>query len=255
MLPIVVVVLVIVLVLFTFPGLVLGITAGDPSTPAPLSLRPFSGLECRRIADRVRALQHGKNVFAWEYRNPVMWTLGTASYLDAAGSEQAYDLKASRSNASLIMHFDWVYERLLGTLRNLWEPRKVDYLKSLPGFHIFRCDSELMRWPLASVHQDHQEQLLAWDGRAEETLSFTVPIEVPKSGAGLWMWEDQESAHPVQLAGKKKTFIPYEPGRMVLHHGKNFHLIAPMAEIESNAFRITLQGHAVRIKDHWWVYW
>ena len=243
-------------VLFTFPGLALGVGAGDPNAPAPLTLQPFSEQECQKIADRVRFLRVpcSENLFTWQKRNPIMWTLGTASYLDAVKSEQFYDQKASRTNALLIEHFDWVYQRLLQMLRDHWAPRQVDYLKSLPGFHIFRCDSVLMCWPLASVHLDQQEQLLSWDGIPDETISFTVPIELPISGGGLWMWDDDVS-HPIQLLGKKKTFLPYEPGRMVLHTGKQFHLIAPVAKTAPNTFRISLQGHAVRIKDHWWVYW
>ena len=255
MLFLVLILAVILLILVTFPGLALGVTAGDPGALTPLTLQPFSEQECQEIADRVRFLRVPcSERFAWEKRNPIMWTLGTASYLDATNSEQIYDQKASRTNALLIDHFNWVYQRLLQTLRDHWAPRQVDYLKSLPGFHIFRCDSALMCWPLASVHQDQQEQLLSWDDVPDETMSFTVPIELPVSGGGLWMWDDDVS-HPIQLLGKKKTFIPYEPGRMVLHNGKRFHQIAPAAKTEPNALRITLQGHAVRIGDRWWVYW
>ena len=256
------VVVVLAYVAIYFPGILLGIRAGHGAPPPD---RPFTVSECAEIAERVHALQYGdeKGVFGWERRNPLMWTSGTASYLDSAnGSEKHYNEKGAQTNAFLIEHFDFMYQRLLETLRKRWAPLPVDYCKSLPGFHIFRADSELMTWPLASVHVDQQEKSVTWENPVLETVSFTVAIEVPKAGSGLWIWETREKDiwHQLQLLGKERVYLRYEPGTMAIHDGKRFHMIAPIAYAEKGALRITLQGHAVRCRDpsdeeRWWVYW
>ena len=96
----------------------------------------------------------------------------------------------------------------------------------------------------------------------QATLSFTLPIEQPSGGACLAVWParygdavrlglaacDYAARHPWQR-------VVYERGRIVIHDGRILHAIGPPADPASHGYRITLQGHGVRMPTGWILYW
>jgi hypothetical protein len=95
----------------------------------------------------------------------------------------------------------------------------------------------------------------------QATLSFTLPIEQPRGGACLAVWPvryvdaarfgfaacDYAARNPWQR-------VAYEPGRIVIHDGHILHAIGPAAP-GRQGYRITLQGHGVRLSAGWMLYW
>lgn len=66
--------------------------------------------------------------------------------------------------------------------------------QALPGFHIFRAHQQFLN-PVASMHIDLQHKTLQWQEELQvdpetNTLSFTLALALPKSGAGLNTWPD-----------------------------------------------------------------
>jgi hypothetical protein len=96
----------------------------------------------------------------------------------------------------------------------------------------------------------------------KNTLSFTLCLELPESGGGLYTFDS--SSNPILTtfiprscihSFAKKEKILYKVGYMVTHNGQTYHMIAPSQK--SNKKRITLQGHGVydKNKDTWYLYW
>ena len=222
--------------------------------------------DCARVRAVVYELRH-----LWIPRNRQFpfFTLAAASYLDAAapGSCDAYCRKAAASNALLREQLGWLYDSVLEALsHHLGAPATHCEPYALPGFHIFLAH-EFFRTSVASVHCDLQYQLLEWGPPEavdfERPLSFTLSISLPRSGAGLNIWDlTQGEIAPLSswqrqalIDTRRKTHVPYETGGMILHSGHSVHQIAPMAKAEPGEERITLQGHAIQRSGVWQVYW
>lgn len=175
------------------------------------------------------------------------YTLGAASYLDARWGEAAYITKAQEQNITLVTRLRHFYQLLLSQLGIiLQEPCFYDDdAKALPGFHIFKSHPDFTKDDVASIHSDKQYQLLKWTGLIEDTFSFTLPIELPASGGGLNYWSNKEGPF----------FWPYKVGTLVYFFGDMVHQIAPFKEFEQDQWRITMQGHGVRINKRWHIYW
>ena len=94
------------------------------------------------------------------------------------------------------------------------------------------------------------------------TLSFTLPIEQPSGGASMAIWHiryneavqldlsvsEYASKHPSQT-------VTYARGRIVVHDGFVLHAIGKASIDAPKGFRITLQGHGVRLPQGWMLYW
>lgn len=226
--------------------------------------------ECRRAADTVHALRTH-----WEQRHAEapFYTLGAASYLDAtdpATRKERYYEKARRLNPVLQKNFEWLYGKLAKTLeKHLGGACDYEARAGRPGFHIF-MPVPLFRQSIASIHVDLQYQLIDWRAHPrpdfENPISFTASMVLPRGGGGLHTWDIQyEKVRGLpmdEIARKVNCTAPmmhrYIPGGMVIHSGHTVHQIAPMPEIEPGNpldARITLQGHAIRSDDTWWLYW
>ena len=73
-----------------------------------------------------------------------------------------------------------------------------------PGFHVFghkpgklsdpACGERFSK-PLASLHVDiqYRDHMTIWEQfdqvDLEDTLSFTLPVELPRTGGGLFVWD------------------------------------------------------------------
>lgn len=217
--------------------------------------------ECFKITQKVYSLRA-----SWENRNVAMSTLGTASYLDG-WNKQEYTDKAMKSNLMMRQHFQSLLDKVLAYFRGK-TTSQVIYRENaaLPGFHVFDCN-KIFSMPVASVHRDLQWQRLTYkdneDIDTEHTLSFTLAIELPKGGGGLYTFDQQVPPivtlfvpRGIVSSFAPKSKIEYKEGFMVTHNGQTDHMIAP-CEMSINKKRITLQGHGVYEKnsDTWFLYW
>lgn len=222
--------------------------------------------ECKEIRSIVYDLK-----ILWVYRGPEIpfYTLATASYLDAAFNNNfAYYCEMSQFyNPLLMKHLEWLYARVQQELeKHLDAPVVMHERYARPGFHIF-LDHDLLRQPVASIHCDLQHLLLDWGPvdqvDLEKPLSFTLSISLPKSGAGLNVWD----IHQNELLGltptQKQTLlhsrncqrISYQAGGMLIHSGLSVHQIASIKDAIAGDERITLQGHAIFARGAWQIYW
>ena len=186
------------------------------------------------IATRVYQLSNH-----WERINPVMSVLGTASYIHGRSGNYNY----LSTNKLLQSHFPDLLQSVLHFFKQHCD-HPVAYKYALPGFHVFDCDG-MFQFPVSSVHKDLQYQWLPDNAHLDthKTMSFTVCIQLPTSGGGLWLFENS-----------KKIEIQYSPGYIVCHNGHATHMIAPSS---GNTHRITLQGHSIFDKNTstWYIYW
>jgi hypothetical protein len=187
----------------------------------------------------------------WKTKNILMYTLGTASYLEGDSSITHYKEEYKKTNKMLYKHYKHLYDKVLEYFQHRAPNSKVKYRFAYPGFHIFKCN-KLFSLPVASIHKDFQYLNLPLqkgeDIDYDKTLSFTLCLELPSTGGGLYKFENN-----------KKTKIVYKPGYIVCHNGKTTHMIAPSPTPNDNKthYRITLQGHGLydKKKNTWWLYW
>ncbi len=237
------------------------LTSGHP-LPFTLGSRDFLGAaECAETLRRVNRLQD-----YWIKRNDFsFFSLGAASYIDAAESRDTYLAAAAQTNPILSEVFDDLYgalRRFLGCV--LDEPVAYDVGLALPGFHIFYFDGSEVDDDLVAgrAHFDLQFGCVFPELRPEATLSFTLPLGLPSGGAGLAVWPIRyEEALRCGLSVRDLAVqsrcerVPYATGRIVLHDGFLLHAIGASSDSAPDGQRITLQGHGVRRQGRWTIYW
>jgi hypothetical protein len=216
----------------------------------------------REISERVKSHKS-----KWLRRNAAMSTLGTASYLDG-GDKSEYEKLAQKSNPFMKEMYGDLLDDVLEYFQRRCPGSEVKYREeaALPGFHIFDCN-RLFSMPVASVHKDMQWNRLRYK-KTEEidskyTMSFTLAIELPKGGGGLYTFEGADLGVFNWIVPRSlihgmatKTKIEYKVGYIVVHNGQTYHMIAPCRQSEDSV-RMTLQGHGVydKKKNTWWLYW
>jgi hypothetical protein len=217
--------------------------------------------ECKRVEAEVHALRK-----LWQVRCPgsyKFYTLGAASYLDFSD----YYAKAAAFNPELDKSFAWLYDYLRAALSDclkrhiVFEPRAAR-----PGFHIFPPNGDL-QIPEGNRHFDMQYLRIDWTERQDldfsDPISYTLAIRLPRSGGGLNIW----SVTKKEFDGMDKTtrdavldrtlqYVPYSIGHLVCHSGLLLHTTAPcIGQLQRDDVRLTLQGHALRCKDTYILYW
>lgn len=221
--------------------------------PAPEDLSEFcmhqilSDKQAAVFAKKVKNDQ--KN---WKSKNMLMSILGTASYLEGTRGYNYYQSQYKKTNVHLNKNYSELYDIVLDYFQKRTPNSRVAYRFAKPGFHIFKCN-KIFSYPVASIHKDRQYRHLKFDKKEDidydKTVSFTLCLELPPTGGGLFVFENDN----------KKTKINYKPGYIVCHNGKTTHMIAPSPKPKDNKdyYRITLQGHAVYDKNAntWWLYW
>jgi hypothetical protein len=208
---------------------------------------------------------------AWRTLSDVtqMHTLGYASYIDATtdATRPYYYEGCLSTNVILRQRLNWLYGRLMDRLKSaLGAPVRFRTRCAVPGFHIFLGGADVTEYP-ASIHVDRQYRNLLWkDAESADfgrTISFTLSIALPRSGAGLRVWT-QELTQDVKV-DKRDEFLaaytklpfelhPYTEGNLVVHSGNLVHQIATGPRTEGSN-RITLQGHGVFCDGIWQIYW
>ncbi len=226
-------------------------------------LETLTGRECAEARGVLMELRQ-----QWILRNvwAPFYTLGAASYIDAAADYSKYAGFAAQFNPVLHQHFGWLHQRVCEVLsRELGEPVKLAEGLAHPGFHIY-LSSKLFEKPIASIHCDSQYLLHEWkDPEADFTrpISFTLPIALPVHGGGLNVWNlayhelsaAGENANAALLNSRQRTYHPYRAGFMAMHSGHVMHQAAPGRDVQPDDERITLQGHGIFSRGAWRLYW
>lgn len=194
-------------------------------------------------------------------------------------------------NAILDQNLGWLYDLLAACLEQSEGPIEYGaYLpegadpalfegpRSYPGFHIFQAQGRKESCFLGTVHWDYRahEQMTLWKPplprrlTPTRSLSFTLPISLPRQGSGLMVWpkatgHDLENLMKSGLdhvkAGKFLSCLreghlePYTLGTLYLHSGQLIHCAAGVENPEPDDERITLQGHALWRDGVWRVFW
>jgi hypothetical protein len=217
------------------------------------------------VADVLALREH------WTSRSPSeFYTLGAASYLD---EHDAYAERATALNPLLGHHFGWLYELLLSELaRVLAAPTYFADGKAKPGFHVWGVPGIPTGPEDASLHFDMQYLRQSWPTGAvldvEHSLSFTLPVRLPRLGGGLAVWNTTQERvdafyRRTQFPGTlheiatllEERHEPYHCGELVLHSGHVLHRIAAIPAVEPDDLRITLQGHGLHYGGAWHLYW
>ena len=230
------------------------------------------------------------------------FTIGACTYQDGVQSIEKYHAHREMINPVLLHHFKWLYDIVIDKFSELIGPIQVVNELGYPGFHIFGhkpgqishpiC-TEAFQKPSASLHFDHQyeEHTDYWDKfddvDLKETVSFTLPVELPKNGGGLWIWGTQDVNDLDENAMFKKYMdlfdprydrafwqnktspalseydpiyddkpivLPYEVGKAHYHIGPVWHQIMPGYKLSDVDRRISLQGHGVKCDGIWRFY-
>jgi hypothetical protein len=228
--------------------------------------------------DVVRKVQNLRQYWTPRHEELPFYTLGQASYIDAVRDREKYYRRAQVYNEILQKNFGGLYEKLLTSLTTALNAPVAHYENAaLPGFHIFLAH-KAFESPMASIHMDLQYRALDWPLNepidSYPLISFTLAIELPKTGGGLNLWDiyhqeieqlsrnsnrefDKLSETEVLalLSQYEKSFCQYRVGTMVVHSGHQLHQIAPTQKMIACDKRVTLQGHALLFDAAWHLYW
>jgi hypothetical protein len=193
--------------------------------------------------------------------------LGVASYVDATPSGRAYADQVEALRPVLMSTFAALYQRLAEVLTSyLQAPVAYEERLAPPGFHIFLSDPRFETLA-APVHADLQfeRHLEMFEGvvDTEHPLSFTVPIALPRSGAGMNYLDahvsDYRTQSRAELDAVAMSVAPhhhrYTIGHLAVHSGLFLHQIAPSRHLVPEDERITLQGHGLKSDGVWRLYW
>ncbi len=159
----------------------------------------------QKVVDSVDELEK-----IWVRREPDpidFFTIGACTYQEGVIDIKRYHQHREVVNPILIAHFSWLYDVVIEKLSKILGSIEVVDELGYPGFHIFGhkpgCVShpaciEVFQSPSASLHFDHQyeEHDNYWEQfdkvDLENAFSFTLPVELPKYGGGLWLWNWRE---------------------------------------------------------------
>ena len=211
----------------------------------------------------------------WTARDRVrpFHTLGTASYLDVRRLDTSdYYHRSAVTNLLLLDHFSDLFAKVCRAVDESTGTRcELTKRQAVPGFHIFGAHPDYLK-PVGSIHADLQHQPLTWDFDTDEqqceafgqVLSLTLPLELPRDGGGLNLWDFGPETKPVGVFGWDEgafvkahppRLVEYQCGRLVIHRGQQFHQIAPLRSYHEADRRISLQGHAILIDGAYELYW
>jgi hypothetical protein len=241
------------------------LTNGHPLLSADVVTREFlDEIECAETARRVIRLRD-----RWTQAPcPPDWggfALGAASYINGADSQETYLAAAASTNLVLFEVFGDLYGALRDFLEYLLdEPVSYDERLALPGFHIFEFygDKSANDRVAERAHFDMHFRHAVPGLKPDATLSFTLPLQQPCGGPGLVVWPFRsDEAVRRNLSGRDFAAqhrcgeVSYEVGRLILHDGLVLHAIGATGDPAPEGQRITLQGHGIRHKGRWTLYW
>ena len=189
------------------------------------------------IADKVFRLQK-----YWISRSDDFgfYTLGRCAYLD--GKTPAYKEEIKILNPIMRESFGDTYDIIIDYLSDQFkEPIKLNYNLAHPSFHIF-VSSPILLTHAGVWHQDYPHLTLGLGDK--DPFTFTVGIKLPTGGGGIDYIENGV-----------ERYLAYEIGGIIAHDGEVPHRIASLKAYVPNEYRITLQGHLIRIDGVLNMFW
>ena len=194
-------------------------------------------IDTDNIVDKVFRLQQ-----YWVPRSDEFsfYTLGRCSYLD--GKTPAYKNEIKILNPILHQEFGNTYDIIIDHLSDQFkEPIELSDNLAHPSFHIF-MSSPFLLTHAGLWHQDKPHEL--FDLESIDPYAFTLAIKLPSGGAGMDYIEEGQQKH-----------LPYVEKEIIGHDGSMLHRIAGLKEYIPNEYRITMQGHLIRINGVLTMFW
>lgn len=220
------------------------------------------------------------------------YTLGKATYLDI---EPYGDINEERigmiraSNEILKDNFKDLYDKVLNYVVKEYGPAELVLDGPIPGIFIYGEAKpndiiEELEEPArgrVSLHTDGQERCLEYiwsryKDVEEETIAFTLALEMPKNGAAFLLWDQpdlgfysnsdsaklyksydynenpyNEKVFNESIVNKVPEVIEHVPGNMLIQKGEQWHSVGFSTKPISTDRRITLQGFGVRCDGVW----
>ncbi|MDI9358788.1 MAG: hypothetical protein QM528_07565 [Phycisphaerales bacterium] len=190
----------------------------------------------------------------------MFYTLGAATYLDGGGDQ--YQKHCAQSAPAMFRNFEDLYIKICNWMTELtgYESMMSEDLNP-PGFHILQGSPAVPPSIKTggNIHLDLPHERHNFSREILGVLSFTLPIRLPKLGGGCYYWTTlpkdfiHGSAVPNNLYDwfdQHKSFLPYQIGKMVFHNGQIYHQLANSHQLDSDDWRITLQGHGVLLDNN-----
>ena len=253
-------------------------------------VKTFTEEDCNRILKTIYELDklwvNRSQERRYSFENQIhitkapFWTLGAVSYLDHVASPTRYNKHRDYLNPVLMKKFGWIYDIICKTLESeLQNPVVIDKFLAYPGFHIFAAKNgdfiapeymKMFEQPLGSVHVDvqYEEHHEYWQTfntvNFKETMSFTIPIDLPSGGGGLYTWADEVNPYSfnyttneTKLSELKSPTVSnsYTEGEMIYFMGYLLHQMMPGVNVQPTDRRITVQGHGQKCDGVWRLYW
>lgn len=254
------------------------------ATPLPCSLALLSADACAQIVDKL----HAVDAF-WLARHAQLpfYTLGATNYYDiTANPARPYEQLARKYNRFMREQFTELYQTLQQALRRYLNA-EVEFLAeaALPGFHIFAghpaivedVSADVMHgswfarrnfqaFPGSPIHVDSAHLAVGLPamlhGAKLPTLSFTLALALPETGAGMKIWpltaEDTVALDDAQVLQRlRETPVHtqhYRCGELFLHSGDFYHQARGLPSVPGQ-YRITLQGHGAWWRERWQLFW
>ncbi len=240
-----------------------------------LSTNFLDDSECIRLRNEIFSLRNNWRAISPERK---VFTLGYPSYLvNHLGMDNYYG-QVRKMNQILDNTFGWVHDKFLALLEVLLESpvKKVEKF-SRPGFLIQLMDQDPNYHKVSGgPHWDWDFLSLDWSPSLpssidpEQSMSFTIPIRLPKDGSGIWVWENITAMDTIELAQKKGISIEkatsiliqkenprsyyYKQGNLISHPGGIVHGIIRSPKIRPGDERITMQAYALYHNNIWQVF-
>lgn len=169
------------------------------------------------------------------------YTLGRCAYLD--GIKPQYKEEIKFSNPLLRKEFSDLYLTVIDYMsKHLGETVFLNNELAHPSFHILESN-EYALYNGGSWHMDYPQ--LAVGHQIPDQTTFTLAIKLPTGGAGIDYSDDQRAIQ----------YLDYKEKQIIVHDGLTMHRIAPLKEYVPGEFRITMQGHIIRIKGKLNMFW
>lgn len=206
-------------------------------------------------------------------------------------AERFYDKLKKITNPVLISNFEWMYDKISSAIEQELNEKCLineDADLAYPGFNILLPHDNCTKID-GPPHIDlqwtyHIDALKRFFDLVEENrfLTFTLAVKIPKSGAGLYIWEGSDNDisnyknakkyyHDVIVRSKRilkdndnlvdkdifekelnPKIINYEEGYMTLFDNLLLHQVMPFnTPFSKDESRITLQGHAIKCDNIW----
>ena len=220
------------------------------------------------------------------------YTFGTATYLDIEPygdiTEERINL-IKESNDILQKNFSTLYNKVLHYIEKEYGPAELVVDGPIPGIFIYGEarpndiveEPEEPRRGRVSLHTDGQEKCLEyiWSRYSdveEETIAFTLALEMPKNGASFLLWDQEdfgfysnsessklykeydynenpynEKVFNESILNKIPEVIDHIPGNMLIQSGEQWHSVGFSTAPFTTDRRITLQGFGVKCDGIW----